>query len=42
MQYSDEKYPDLEKGFEWLAGPLVIAILTAVIWAVLLPPSTGF
>lgn len=40
--YSDENFPELEKRLEWLAGPLVVAILAAIVCAVLLSRATGF
>ena len=42
MQYSPENFPEFEKRFEWLAGPLVVAILAAIICAVLLSRANGF
>lgn len=42
MQYSDENYPELEKRLEWFAGPLVVAIIAAIICAALLSRATGF
>lgn len=42
MQYSPENFPEFEKRFEWLAGPLVVAILATIICAVLLSRANGF
>ena len=42
MLYSDENTPVFEKRFEWMAGPLVVAIFAAIICAVLLSRATGF
>lgn len=42
MLYSDENFPEFEKRFEWLAGPLVVAIFAAIICVVLLSRATGF
>ena len=41
MRYSDENFARLEQRLEWLAGPLLVTLIGALICGVLLSRAIG-